>query len=247
MDDRPIRVAVVDDHPIVRAGIRAALVPAADLEIVADGASGDGALHLVDESRPDVLILDVDLPGINGLRRSHPRPPTKKPLRVAAASGRLCDLLGVGDSYLPGAGDGAQLLHHAHLIHLAPMFHSLAPLKADDIDHPDGDALAGGRNAHELALVGAAPGHANDDLVAFGEKVVNGGSEVREGAAEHGAQLLDPLTSTRNAGWQCFVLYEVGCKELVGPTKVTSIEEFLDHFAGYSLIAFSRHRLFSFI
>jgi two-component system, NarL family, response regulator DegU len=67
MDDRPIRVAVVDDHPIVRAGIRAVLAPAADLEIVAEGASGHDALRLLDEANPDVLILDVNLPGINGL------------------------------------------------------------------------------------------------------------------------------------------------------------------------------------
>lgn len=67
MDDRPIRVAVVDDHPIVRAGIRAVLAPAADLDVVAEGASGHDALRLVDESNPDVLILDVNLPGINGL------------------------------------------------------------------------------------------------------------------------------------------------------------------------------------
>jgi DNA-binding NarL/FixJ family response regulator len=67
MDARPIRVAVVDDHPIVRAGIRAVLAPAADLDVVAEGADGHDALRLVDESNPDVLILDVSLPGISGL------------------------------------------------------------------------------------------------------------------------------------------------------------------------------------
>jgi DNA-binding NarL/FixJ family response regulator len=71
MDNRSIRVAVVDDHPIVRAAIRALLAPAADLDLVAEGASGYDALHVVAESDPDVLILDVNLPGISGLEVIH--------------------------------------------------------------------------------------------------------------------------------------------------------------------------------
>jgi DNA-binding NarL/FixJ family response regulator len=67
MIDRPIRVAVVDDHPVVRAGIRAVLAAWPDLRVVAEGASGHDALRLVDAADPDVLILDVNLPGMSGL------------------------------------------------------------------------------------------------------------------------------------------------------------------------------------
>ena len=67
MNNGPIRVAIVDDHPVVRAGIRAVLAAAPDLSLVAEGASGRDALRLADEYRPDVLVLDVNLPDINGL------------------------------------------------------------------------------------------------------------------------------------------------------------------------------------
>lgn len=63
----PITVAIVDDHPVVRAGIRAVLAAAPGLHIVAEGVSGADALRLADEHRPDVLVLDVNLPDINGL------------------------------------------------------------------------------------------------------------------------------------------------------------------------------------
>jgi DNA-binding NarL/FixJ family response regulator len=62
-----IRVAIIDDHPIVRAGIRAVLTAAPDFDVVAEGASGQDAIRLLDERRPDMLVLDVNLPDINGL------------------------------------------------------------------------------------------------------------------------------------------------------------------------------------
>jgi DNA-binding NarL/FixJ family response regulator len=63
----PIRVVIVDDHPIVRAGMRAVLQSTADLYVLAEGTTGEDALRLVDQYRPDVLILDVNLPGLNGV------------------------------------------------------------------------------------------------------------------------------------------------------------------------------------
>lgn len=60
-------VVIVDDHPIVRAGMRAILDSARDIEILGEGVNGADALRLVDEFRPDVLALDVQLPDLNGL------------------------------------------------------------------------------------------------------------------------------------------------------------------------------------
>ncbi len=62
-----ITVIIIDDHPIVRAGMRAILEAADDITLVAEGASGDDALRLVAEHHPDVLVLDVNLPDLNGL------------------------------------------------------------------------------------------------------------------------------------------------------------------------------------
>jgi DNA-binding NarL/FixJ family response regulator len=65
-----IRVVIVDDHPIVRAGMRAVLQSAPDISVVGEGACGEDALRLVEELRPDVLVLDVNLPGLNGVETS---------------------------------------------------------------------------------------------------------------------------------------------------------------------------------
>jgi len=62
-----ITVVIVDDHPIVRAGMRAILNSASDIEIVGEGVNGADALRLVAELCPDVLALDVQLPDLNGL------------------------------------------------------------------------------------------------------------------------------------------------------------------------------------
>jgi DNA-binding NarL/FixJ family response regulator len=57
-----ISVVIVDDHPVVRAGMRTVLDAADDITVVAEGASGADALRLVAQHHPDVLVLDVNLP-----------------------------------------------------------------------------------------------------------------------------------------------------------------------------------------
>jgi len=73
-----IRVLLADDHPVVRSGIRAELDGAEGIEVVGEASSGHEALCLVEELRPDVLVLDVVMPGMDGveatrlLRERHP-------------------------------------------------------------------------------------------------------------------------------------------------------------------------------
>jgi len=73
-----IRVLLADDHPVVRSGIRAELDGAEGIEVVGEASSGDEALRLVEELRPDILVLDVVMPGVDGvettrlLRERHP-------------------------------------------------------------------------------------------------------------------------------------------------------------------------------
>ncbi len=63
----PIRVVVADDHAIVREGIRTVLEQAEDIEVVAEASNGGDALTAVDKHGPDVLLLDISMPGMSGL------------------------------------------------------------------------------------------------------------------------------------------------------------------------------------
>lgn len=62
-----IRVVVADDHAIVRAGIRALIVAAGDMSLVAEAADGRAALEVIARHRPDVLLVDLTMPELNGL------------------------------------------------------------------------------------------------------------------------------------------------------------------------------------
>jgi DNA-binding NarL/FixJ family response regulator len=62
------RVLVVDDHDLFRTGLAALLAQEPDLEVVAQASSGRSAVRLARELRPDVVLMDLRMPGIDGLR-----------------------------------------------------------------------------------------------------------------------------------------------------------------------------------
>lgn len=63
-----ITVLIIDDHPVFRQGLCNIFSTEDDIELVAEGGSGEEALRLVRALQPDVLLLDINLPGINGLQ-----------------------------------------------------------------------------------------------------------------------------------------------------------------------------------
>lgn len=67
MTQDPIRIVVADDHALVREGIRRVLDEVAEFEVVAEAANGQEALDCVKRTKPDVLLLDLTMPGIGGL------------------------------------------------------------------------------------------------------------------------------------------------------------------------------------
>ena len=62
-----IRVCIAEDHETVRAGLRMVLEAQPDLEIVCDAADGTTAVQRTKELQPDVLLVDISMPGLNGL------------------------------------------------------------------------------------------------------------------------------------------------------------------------------------
>jgi two-component system response regulator NreC len=62
-----IGVLLVDDHPFVREGIRSFLSEQPGFQVVAEASSGDEALRLAQQHQPDFILLDINMPGINGL------------------------------------------------------------------------------------------------------------------------------------------------------------------------------------
>src|SRR4051794_18150678 len=66
MSDTKLRIFMADDHPIVLAGLKALVEADSRLEIVGEARDGRTALRLAASSRPDVIVLDISLPEMNG-------------------------------------------------------------------------------------------------------------------------------------------------------------------------------------
>jgi two-component system, NarL family, invasion response regulator UvrY len=81
-----IRIMLIDDHRLVRAGLKRVLTEVADMEVVAEASSGEEALELVRDASPDIVLMDINMPGIGGLeatRRLLQRSPTAKVIVVS--------------------------------------------------------------------------------------------------------------------------------------------------------------------
>ncbi len=67
MAEAPIRVMLVDDHAVVRMGFRLLLQGTPDIEVAAEASSGEEAVRQFPEVQPDVVVMDISMPGIGGL------------------------------------------------------------------------------------------------------------------------------------------------------------------------------------
>jgi DNA-binding NarL/FixJ family response regulator len=118
-----IRVAVVDDHPVVREGLVLILQTQPDFEIVGVGESGHDAIDIVERLAPDVLMLDLELPGLDGvavLRRLRERKATTRTIAftVFDTDDRIIGAVEAGASgYLLKGAPSAELFEAIRVVH----------------------------------------------------------------------------------------------------------------------------------
>ncbi|MDD4588295.1 MAG: response regulator transcription factor [Heliobacteriaceae bacterium] len=68
--EKPIRVLLADDHVLLRQGLRKILELAPAIEVVDEAGDGQGAINLARQLKPDVILMDINMPGINGIEAS---------------------------------------------------------------------------------------------------------------------------------------------------------------------------------
>lgn len=89
----PIRILIADDHGVLRAGLRALLSAESDLEVVGEASSGDEAMDLAEKLNPDVLLLDLSMPGPNGIEVTRQLQETLPQVRTLILTGHEDDTL----------------------------------------------------------------------------------------------------------------------------------------------------------
>ena len=66
-----IRIILADDHAVIRRGLRLVLEQQKDFEVVGEASDGRGAVNLAETARPDVAVLDITMPNLNGIEAAH--------------------------------------------------------------------------------------------------------------------------------------------------------------------------------
>jgi DNA-binding NarL/FixJ family response regulator len=142
---RPVRVVLADDHPLIREGLVAMLQPSEEVEVVGEAGGGRELLTLVDSHRPDVVLVDIRMPDMDGLeavRQIRVRFPETKALMLtvhdeeayvteavrAGATGYLLKTVS-GEELIKGiltVAEGKAMLHPAVTRKLIDEFSDLA-------------------------------------------------------------------------------------------------------------------------
>ncbi len=185
----PIRVVLVDDHQVVLEGLKGLLASDDGIEIVGEAHTGEEGLRLARSLAPDVMILDVTMPGLNGIETMKQirelAPETEViGLSMHAAGQVVCDMLRAGASgYILKTGSVAQLASAIRTVMTGATFLS------EDIADLVPDDLLRGKPAKHLM-----PGHEIKALTAREREVLQ---HVAEGkSSKEIANLLYVTTKT---------------------------------------------------
>jgi len=187
-----VRVLVVDDHEPFRRFICSTLGKSAELQIVSEVSDGLEAVHKAGELQPDLILLDIGLPNLNGIeaaRRIREVSPTSKILFVSENRSRDIaeEALRTGASgYVVKSDAGSELLPAVKAVLQGKQFVS-ASLTGHDSNAPKDDHAAAIRHCHEVAF------HADDD------SVVDGFARFIESALTSGNAVIVVVTEAHRA------------------------------------------------
>ncbi len=169
-----IRILLADDHAVLRAGLRSLLSAHADLEVVGEAADGGEAVRLTATLSPDVVVMDIGMPGVGGidatLRIKRDRPTTKVLiLSMHDDQGYLRQVLRAGASgYLLKKSADTELLAAIRAASRGDVFldPSLAKALVEEVVQPSGTPPAShtlsSRESEVLRLL--AQGHTNQQV-----------------------------------------------------------------------------------
>jgi DNA-binding NarL/FixJ family response regulator len=183
MSASPIRVMLVDDDPLVRSGLRMLLGGTESIQVVAEADDGDKVLAAVDRHRPDVVLMDIRMPGLDGvsaagLLAGQPSPPAVLMLTTFDADGLVLRALRAGAAgFLLKDTPPAEIVRAIELVHagdsmLSPaVTRRLIDLVAGEVEEStpraDADRLLESLSPRELEVARAVGrGLSNADISA---------------------------------------------------------------------------------
>ena len=127
-----IRVMLVDDHTMMREGLRALLVASSGIDVVGEVSDGRKALERIEELRPDVVVMDIAMPGLNGIDAAaeiRKRCPTARIviLSMHSSSEHLYRAFAAGAAgYVLKSSAGAEVIQAVHAVHVGRRYLSPA-------------------------------------------------------------------------------------------------------------------------
>ena len=212
-DATRIRIMIVDDHPFLREGVRAVIETQPDLSVVAEAETGEEAITLYQGVQPDVVLMDLQLPGIGGLaaitaiRERSPRARIVVLTTYAGDAQALRALRAGAAGYLLKNSMRKELLDTIRSVHSGGK-HLSAQVASDIAFHVIADALSE-RETEVLSL--AAAGNSNKQIAArlsVTEETVKGHMKTifaKLGASDrtHAVTIAAKrgIRSNRAAGW----------------------------------------------
>ena len=137
---RQIRVLLVDDHAVIRQALRMLLESRPELSVVGDAENGRAALRAVEQLHPDVVLMDVVMPGLNGIEATRQIRQFARGSRVVMLSGfvdeeQLTQALRAGASgYLMKSSDVSELVIAIQTVHRGNTYYSSGLADGFDLD-----------------------------------------------------------------------------------------------------------------